>query len=426
MLQYPCRVGGLVVALRSTMSTMSSTRSAAIREHLFLWEGKDRNGKRMRGEMKAGGESLVQAQLRRQGIFVTRVRRRRFVSRQGMRRQDLAVFTRQLATMIRAGIPLLQGLDIIARGQSSPALSRILQQVRTDVATGHDLSSAMAKHTDFFSPLYCNLVAVGESAGVMDTTLDRLAVYEEKALALRNQIRSALMYPLSVMVVALVVVAVILVVVVPTFKDVFASFGAELPLLTRVVILASEFLGRWWWLVLAALAASAWGVHGAVRRSEGLQYALDAAVLRLPLVGKLITKALVARWSRTLATLFGAGIPLVDALASVASAAGNRVFSQATLQIQRDVSTGQRMTLSMEATGAFPPLAVQMASIGEESGSLDLMLGKTADFFESEVDEEVKGLSSLLEPAIILILGVLIGAIVVAMYLPIFQLGSIT
>lgn len=404
---------------------MPESRTEAVKEHLYVWEGKDKHGKQMRGEMKAGGQAMVQAQLRRQGVFVTSVRKRHFGGRQGLRRQDLAVFTRQLATMIRAGVPLLQCLDIIARGQTSLALGRILQQVRHDVATGNDLSSALAKHPEFFSPLYCNLVAVGESAGVMDTTLDRLAVYEEKALALRNQIRSALMYPSAVMAVAVVVVAVILIVVVPTFKDVFASFGAELPLLTRVVISMSESLARWWWLALGVLAALVFAVRAFVKGSENLQYALDALVLRLPVVGDLVGKALVARWTRTLATLFGAGIPLVDALGSVANAAGNRVFSQATLQIQRDVSTGQRMTLSMEGTGAFPPMVVQMASIGEESGSLDQMMGKTADFFEAEVDEKVKGLSSLLEPLIIVILGTLIAGIVVAMYLPIFQLGSI-
>lgn len=404
---------------------MPPPRTEALKEQLFIWEGKDKHGKQMRGEMRAGGQAMVQAQLRRQGIFVTKVRKRYFIGGQGLRQQDLAVFTRQLATMIRAGVPLLQGLDIIGRGQTNLALGRILQQVRHDVATGNDLSTALAKHPHFFSPLYCNLVAVGESAGVMDTTLDRLAVYEEKALALRNQIRSALMYPSAVMAVALVVVAVILIVVVPTFKDVFASFGAELPWLTRMVISMSESLVKWWWLVLAVLVGGVFGLRMLVRGSQPLQFALDALVLRLPVVGSLIGKAMVARWTRTLATLFGAGIPLVDALGSVANAAGNRVFSQATLQIQRDVSTGRRMTLSMESTGTFPPMVVQMASIGEESGSLDQMMGKTADFFEAEVDEKVKGLSSLLEPLIIVILGVLIGGIVVAMYLPIFQLGSI-
>lgn len=404
---------------------MSDSRTHAVKEHLFVWEGTDKHGKQMTGELKAGGEALVHAQLRRQGIFVTRVRKRRFVGGQSLRRQDLAVFTRQLATMIRAGVPLLQGLDIIGRGQTNLALARIVQQVRHDVSTGQDLSTAMGKHPSFFSPLYCNLVAVGESAGVMDTTLDRLAVYEEKAMALRSQLRSALMYPAAVMAVALVVVAVILIVVVPTFKDVFASFGAELPLLTRLVIAASEYLVKWWWLVLGLLLGCAWLIRAAILRSPTLQYALDTTVLRLPIVGDLVTKALVARWTRTLATLFGAGIPLVDALGSVAQAAGNRVFHQATMQIQRDVSTGQRMTLSMEGTGVFPPMVVQMSSIGEESGSLDKMLGKTADFFEAEVDEKVKGLSSLLEPVIIVVLGILIGGIVVAMYLPIFQLGSI-
>jgi type IV pilus assembly protein PilC len=327
--------------------------------------------------------------------------------------------------MIRAGVPLLQALEIIGRGQTSTSLSRIIQQVRSDVATGNDLSTAMSRHPAFFSPLYCNLVAVGESAGVLDQTLDRLAVYEEKSLTLRNQIRSALVYPSAVLAVAIGVVALILIVVVPTFKDVFASFGAELPLLTRMVVSLSESLVKWWWVILGFSVGTVLLAREAVRRSEPLKYAVDAALLRLPVVGDLINRALVARWTRTLSTLFGAGIPMVDALASVAASAGNRVFTQATMQVQRDVSTGQRMTLSMEGTGIFPPMVVQMASIGEESGSLDQMMGKTADFFEAEVDEKVKGLSSLLEPVIIVILGVLIGGIVVAMYLPIFQLGSI-
>ncbi len=404
---------------------MPSSRIDAVTEHLYIWEGKDKHGKAMRGEMKASGESFVQAQLRRQGVFVTRVRRRRSLGRQGLRRQDQAVFTRQLATMIRAGVPLLQALEIIGRGQTSSALSRIIQQVRSDVATGNDLSTAMSRHPSFFSPLYCNLVAVGESAGVLDQTLDRLAVYEEKALTLRNQIRSALVYPSAVLAVAIGVVALILIVVVPTFKDVFASFGAELPLLTRMVVSLSESLVKWWWVILGFLVAALLLAREAIRRSESLKYAVDAALLRVPVVGDLINRALVARWTRTLSTLFGAGIPMVDALASVAASAGNRVFTQATMQVQRDVSTGQRMTLSMEGTGIFPPMVLQMASIGEESGSLDQMMGKTADFFEAEVDEKVKGLSSLLEPVIIVILGVLIGGIVVAMYLPIFQLGSI-
>lgn len=404
---------------------MPSSSSSVIKEYVFQWEGKDRNGKEVRGEMKAGGEAVVQAQLRRQGIFVTRVRRHRFGGRGRLRREDLAVFTRQLATMIRAGVPLLQGLEIIARGQANPAVARVLQDVRAEVATGRDLSSSMRRHPEFFSPLYCNLVAVGESAGVMDQTLDRLAMHEEKSLALRNQIRSALMYPTAVMLVALVVVAVILVVVVPTFRDVFASFGAELPLMTQIVIKLSETLAATWWLILPALGLLGYGLVQLVRRSPRARHWLDATLLRLPVFGDLITKALVARWTRTLSTLFGAGVPLVDALVSVGAAAGNQVFGKATQSIQRDVSNGQRLTFAMEATGVFPAMVVQMASIGEESGALDQMMGKTADFYESEVDEKVKGLSSLLEPVIIVVLGVLIGGIVVAMYLPIFQLGSI-
>jgi len=397
----------------------------AAKERVFVWEGKDKSGKLLRGEMKAVGEALVQAQLRRQGIFVLKVQARRF-SRQGaVKPQDLAVFTRQLATMIRAGVPLLQSIDIIAKSSTSLGLSRILAEVRGDVATGTDLSTALRRHTELFNPLYCNLVAVGEASGMLEQTLDRLAVYEEKSLALRNQIRSALMYPTGVMVVASLVLVVILVFVVPTFKEVFASFGAELPAMTRAVIGLSEVLQSWWWVVLLGAVALGLGLREAWRRSDTFKDRCDAAVLRLPVVGELIRKAVVARWTRTLCTLYGAGVPLVDALGHLASSSGNRGYDRATAAIQRDVSTGQRLTLAMDTTGLFPPMVLQMASIGEESGALDHMLNKAADFFEDEVDEKVKGLSSLLEPLIITVLGVLIGGIVVAMYLPIFQLGAI-
>lgn len=404
---------------------MPPSPSEAIQEPLFAWEGRDKHGQSIRGEMNAGGASMVQAQLRRRGIFVTRIRQQRHLGRRGLRQRERAVFTRQLATMSRACIPLLQSLDLIARGQTNPTLMRIVQQLRAEVATGHDLSSAMARHPQSFPPVYRQLVAVGESAGVMDTTLDRLAVYEEKALALHQHIRSALMYPAVVMVVAMLVVAMILVVVVPTFEDVFVSFGAELPLPTRVVMSISEALVALWWQALGAIACTLCLVRLLVQRSAALQGALDGAALRLPVLGPLIAKALLARWTRTLSTLVGAGIPLVQALGSLASAAGNRVFAQATRQVQREVSTGRRLAQAMQDAQLFPPMVVQMAFIGEESGSLDSMMGKTADLFEAEVDAQVKGLSSLLEPVIIVVLGALIGGIVVALYLPIFQLGSI-
>lgn len=404
---------------------MSNTRTTPFKEHLFAWEGQDRQGLPLRGELKAASAAIVQAQLRRQGVVVTRVQRRWWAVQPQVSRHALVVFTRQLATMTRAGLPLLQALDLIGSGLREPALQRTLRQVRHDVATGQPLSRAMAQHPACFPALYCRMVAVGETSGTLERTLERLAVQQEKALAVRRQIRAALMYPVAVMAVALAVVAVMMAVVVPTFEQVFASFGAQLPLATRMVVWASEAVVAWWAWALATLGLGACALRALVRRSEGLQYRMDATLLALPLVGELLGKALVARWARTLATLFGAGITLVEALGSVASVAGNRVFSQATRQVQQAVSNGQRMTQAMDRAGVFPPLLLQMASIGEESGTLEQMMGKTADFFEAEVDEGLKGLSSLLEPLLIVVLGGLIGAIVVALYLPIFQIGTV-
>jgi type IV pilus assembly protein PilC len=335
------------------------------------------------------------------------------------------VFTRQLATLVRASVPLLQSLDLMARGQASPVVQRLALQLRQAVATGQQLSSAMARQPHSFPPLYRQLVAVGESAGMMDQALERLALHEEKALALRRQIRAALMYPAVVMVVATAVLALILGMVVPTFESVFASFGAELPWPTRAVVAASQALGVAWWPTLLAMAAGIGLARWLLRRFRALQRLADAALLRLPLVGALINTALLARWTRTLSTLSGAGVPLVDALDSVALAAGNRVFEDATRQLQREVSTGQRLSQAMQAAGVFGPMVVQMVQVGEDSGSLDTLLGKTTELLESEVDEGVKGLSKLLEPLIIVILGAVIGAMVVALYLPIFELGSV-
>ena len=413
------------VAHALQQNAMLSITNGAVKEHLYCWEGRDRLGRTLRGQIMSPEPSHVEVQLRRQGVYLTSVRRHRAAGPFAWQRQDLAVFTRQLATMSLAGVPLLQSLDLIGRGLKHSALAVVLQQVRQDVATGQQLSAAMRQHPGVFSPLYCGLLDVGESAGVMDQTLERLALHEEKALALRSQLRSALLYPAAVLAVAVTVVALILIVVVPTFEDVFASFGAELPPMTRMVLSLSAFMAQWWWVLLGAVFAAGFGARAAVRRSERLQGAADAAVLALPGVGALMGRVLVARWTRTLSTLLGAGVPLVDALARVAGAAGDRVFSQATRQVQRAVSSGQRISRALAGARIFPAMVVQMAAIGEESGSLDQMLGKTADFFEAEVDARVKGLASLLEPLMIVILGLLIGGIVVALYLPIFQLGAI-
>jgi type IV pilus assembly protein PilC len=396
-----------------------------IKETVYEWEGRDKNGKIMRGEMRAGGEAMVFASLRRQGILVTRVKKRRMSGGRSVKQKDIAVFTRQLATMMKAGVPLLQSFDIVARGSPNPKLTRLLNDIRSDVETGTSLSASFRKHPMYFDALYCNLVEAGEAGGILEALLDRLAMYQEKTLEIKRKIKSALMYPVAVIVVAFVVLTVIMIFVIPAFKDVFKSFGADLPAPTLVVIAMSEFFVRWWWAIFAFLGGGGYFFLESWKRSEKMQKAMDRLLLRIPIFGDLIYKSVIARWTRTLSTMFAAGVPLVEALDSVGGASGNAVFVEATEQIQKDVSTGSALTTSMQSTGVFPSMVLQMASIGEESGALDHMLGKAAEFYEQEVDEMVKGLSSLMEPFIIVILGVLIGGIVVSMYLPIFKLGAV-
>jgi len=396
-----------------------------VKDFVYEWEGKDRNGKIVRGELRAGGEAMVSATMRRQGILVSKVKKRRTSGGKSIKAKDLAVFTRQLATMMRAGVPLLQSFDIVARGSPNPKLTRLLNDIRQDVETGTSLSSAFRKHPLYFDALYCNLVEAGEAGGILEQLLDRLAIYQEKTVALKNKIKSALTYPVAVMVVAFVVVAVIMIFVVPAFKDVFKSFGADLPAPTLMVIAMSEFFVSYWWLIFGSIGGGIYFFLQSWKRSEKMQKTMDRLMLKIPIFGDLLYKSAVARWTRTLATMFAAGVPLVEALDSVGGASGNAVFSEATEKIQRDVSTGSALTTSMQSTGVFPTMVLQMASIGEESGSLDHMLGKAAEFFEDEVDEAVKALSSLMEPFIIVILGTIIGGIVVSMYLPIFKLGQV-
>ena len=396
-----------------------------IKEFVFEWEGKDRNGKIVKGELRAGGEAVVGAALRRQGILVNKIKKRRTAGGRSIKPRDLAVFTRQLATMMRAGVPLLQSFDIVARGSTNPKLTRLLTEIRSDVETGTNLSTAFRKHPMYFDALYCNLVEAGESGGILEALLDRLAIYQEKTVALKGKIKSALTYPIAVMVVAFAVVAVIMIFVVPAFKDVFTSFGAALPAPTLFVIALSEFFVSYWWLIFGGLGGGIYMFLQTWRRSEKMQKTMDRLLLKIPVFGDLMYKSAIARWTRTLATMFAAGVPLVEALDSVGGASGNAVFTEATEKIQRDVSTGSALTTSMQQTGIFPTMVLQMASIGEESGSLDHMLGKAAEFYEEEVDEAVKALSSLMEPFIIVILGTIIGGIVVSMYLPIFKLGQV-
>jgi len=403
----------------------TATAAKSVKDIVFEWEGKDKNGKIVRGEMRAGGEAMVSASLRRQGILTTKVKKRRMSGGSSIKQKDIAVFTRQLATMMKAGVPLIQSFDIVARGSTNPKMTRLLTDIRSDVETGTSLSSAFRKHPLYFDSLYCNLVEAGEAGGILEALLDRLAIYQEKTMAIKNKIKSALIYPVAVLVVAFVVLTVIMIFVIPAFKEVFTSFGADLPAPTLVVIAMSEFFVKYWYLIFGILGGGIYFFLQSWKRSVKMQKAMDRLLLRVPVFGELVNKSCIARWTRTLSTMFAAGVPLVEALDSVGGASGNAVFQEATEQIQKDVSTGAALTTSMQTTGVFPTMVIQMCAIGEESGSLDAMLGKAAEFYEDEVDEAVKGLSSLMEPFIIVILGVLIGGIVVSMYLPIFKLGSV-
>lgn len=402
-----------------------ATASKGIQQFVFEWEGKDRGGKQIKGEIRAAGENQVKAALRRQGVLPTKIKKRSMRSGKSIKPRDIAIFTRQLATMMKAGVPLLQSFDIVGRGNANASVTKLLNDVRTDVETGTSLSAAFRKYPLHFSPLYCNLVEAGETAGILEALLDRLAVYMEKTEAIKSKIKSALMYPISVVVVAFVVVAVIMIFVIPAFKSVFSSFGADLPAPTLFVIAISEFFVAYWWLIFGGIGGGLYFFFQAWQRNEKVQRFMDRALLKVPVFGVLIEKSCIARWTRTLSTMFAAGVPLVEALDSVGGASGNSKYADATEKIQREVSTGTSLTSAMTNANLFPSMVLQMCAIGEESGSVDHMLGKAADFYEAEVDEMVAGLSSLMEPIIIVFLGSLIGGIVVAMYLPIFKLGQV-
>ncbi|MDD5248809.1 MAG: type II secretion system F family protein [Rhodocyclaceae bacterium] len=395
------------------------------KESLFAWEGKDKSGKLVRGEMRAMTETVVSTTLRRQGILPVKIKKQSFKGGGKVTEKDITLFTRQLATMMKSGVPLLQSFDIVGKGHSNPAVGKLLMEIKTEVETGSSLNQAFRKYPLYFDALFCNLVGAGEQAGILESLLDRLAIYKEKTLALKGKIKGALFYPIAVLVVAFVVTAVIMIFVVPQFKEVFKSFGADLPAPTLVVIAMSEFFVAYWHIMFGAIGGGIYAFFYTWKRSVPMQIAMDKLTLKLPLFGELIKKAAVARWTRTLSTMFAAGVPLVEALDSVAGAAGNHVYKVATQQIQSEVSTGNSLTVSMQNTGVFPSMVIQMVSIGEESGALDSMLSKVADFYEQEVDDAVESLSSLMEPMIMVILGTLIGGIVVAMYLPIFKLGAV-
>ncbi len=391
----------------------------------FLWEGTDRAGKKVRGEMRAASDAIVSSALRRQGIKVGKIKKLSFRGGGSIKEKEIALFTRQLATMTRAGVPLLQSFDIAARSTGNNRLSRLLMEVKGDIETGNSLAASFKRHPMYFDELFCNLVAAGEQAGILDAILDRLAVYKEKTLALKSKIKSAMFYPTAVIVIATLVVAVIMWFVIPAFKQVFSSFGADLPWLTNIVVMMSDWFVQFWYVVVVVPVAIFMFMSFLWKRNPGFKHAVDRISLKIPVIGEILEKGAVARWTRTLSTMFAAGVPLVDALTAVGGAAGNQVFADATKRIQTNVSTGTALTIAMEDTNVFPNMALQMTRIGEETGALDNMLSKVADFYEREVDDAVTALSSLIEPIMIVFLGTVIGTIVVAMYLPIFKLGAV-
>jgi len=407
------------------MATAARSKASAVKESTFLWEGKNKDGKSVRGEMRAASESVVQSTLRRQGVSNAKVKKVRFKTGGKVTDKDIALFTRQLATMMKSGVPLLQSFDIVGRGHANPAVGKLLLDIKSDVETGSSLSQAFRKYPLQFDALYCNLVAAGEQAGILDTLLDRLATYKEKIQAIKSKIKSALFYPISIIVVAFVITAVIMIFVIPAFKEVFKSFGADLPAPTLIVMAISDYFVAYWWAIFGIIGGGFYAFFESWKRSEKVQMAMDRLLLRMPVFGDIIRKSVIARWTRTLATMFAAGVPLVESLESVGGAAGNHVYKVATRQIQSEVSTGTNLTVAMQNSNLFPNMVTQMVAIGEESGALDSMLSKVADFFEAEVDDAVEAMSSLMEPMIMVVLGTLIGGMVVAMYLPIFKLGTV-
>lgn len=396
------------------------------KEITYLWEGKDKKGKITKGEMKAASETLVNSTLRRQGITVTKIKKQSgFASKGKVSEKDITLFTRQLATMMKSGVPLLQSFDIVGKGHSNPAVAKLLMDIKSDVETGSSLSTAFRKYPLYFDQLFCNLIGAGEQAGILDTLLDRLATYKEKILAIKSKIKSALFYPISIIVVAFIITAVIMIFVVPAFKELFSSFGADLPGPTLVVMAISDTFVQWWWAIFGSIGFGLWFFFYTWKRSIAMQATMDRLILKVPVFGELIRKATIARFARTLATMFSAGVPLVEALDSVAGASGNRVYYDATKKVQSEISTGTSLTVAMQNSNVFPNMVLQMTAIGEESGALDSMLSKVADFYEAEVDDAVEALSSLMEPIIMVVLGTLIGGLVVALYLPIFKLGEV-
>ncbi len=395
------------------------------KESIWVWEGRDRQGKTVRGDTRGVSENVVRSTLRRQGIQVLKIKKAKTGGMGTIKEKDITLFTRQLATMMKAGVPLLQAFDIVGKGHSNPAVARLLMDIKADVETGNSLTAAFRKYPLYFDNLFCNLVQAGEQAGILDTLLERLATYKEKILAIKSKIKSALFYPISIIVVAVIITAVIMIFVIPAFKELFSSFGASLPTPTVIVMNVSDFFVSYWWAIFGSLGLGAWFFFYSWKRSKAMQAAMDRAFLRLPVFGDVIRKATVARWTRTLSTMFAAGVPLVEALESVGGASGNYVYYEATRANKAEVSTGSSLASAMRNSSAFPNMVIQMVAIGEESGALDSMLSKVADFYEAEVDDAVDALASLMEPMIMVVLGTLIGGMIIAMYLPIFKMGQV-
>ncbi len=395
----------------------------------FAWEGKDKKGNKVKGETVAANAMLVKADLRRQGVTPGKIRKKSELfskaNKKSIKAVDIAIFSRQLATMISAGVPIVQAFDIIGKGHDNPSMQELVMSIKADVEQGNTLAEAMAKHPRYFDDLFVNLIGAGEQSGALESLLDKIATYKEKTESIKKKIKKAMFYPTAVLVVAFIVTTVLLVWVVPQFAEIFSSFGAELPAFTKFVMMLSDVFIAYWYLIFGGIILSVFAFIEGKRRSPKFRFLIDRVMLRMPVFGSLLHKAAVARFARTLATMFAAGVPLVESLDSVAGAAGNIVYTNAILQMKESVSTGQQLQLAMKQTNIFPSMVVQMIAIGEESGSIDTMLNKVADFYEEEVDAAVDGLSSLLEPLIMVILGVLVGGLVIAMYLPIFKLGAV-
>jgi type IV pilus assembly protein PilC len=406
------------------MATATATAAKGPKELTFSWEGKDKAGKVIRGELRAVSEAAVNATLRRQGIIVQKVKAAKRKRGGSVSSKDISLFTRQLATMMKAGVPLLQAFEIVSKGATNPAVGKLLTDIKTDVETGSSLAAAFRKFPLYFDNLYCNLVQAGEAAGILETLLDRLATYQEKTLAIKSKIKSALFYPIAIIAVAFIITAVIMIFVIPAFKEVFTNFGADLPAPTLIVMAISDWFVANWYIIFPVIGGSIYGFLEAWKRSQAVQQFMDKLMLKAPVFGHLVRISTIARWTRTLSTMFAAGVPLVEALDSVGGASGNYVYAVATKQIKQEVSTGTSLTVAMQNANVFPSMVIQMCSIGEETGALDGMLSKVADFFEQEVDDAVEALSSLMEPMIMVVLGTLIGGMVVAMYLPIFKMGQ--